>query len=285
MGIISLKRTVAMCCAFIVGMSLLTPATASATTGNPLADVASYKIYYDAPTKSKIKKMQRYDLMIIEPVYYTAAQIKELKKYGTKVYGYINTMEADNWNTDFINQLNESDFFHRNGERVHYAEWDSYLTDITSSHYQAILVAEVKKQIVDKGLDGVFLDTVGNIDNEHSEQPDVLAAQRDGMSQFMGTLNELYPSLSLIQNWGFGTLKSHTYRYVDGIMWESFNYNVVSKDQWSKNRIQELRTLDTTHNIKTLTVSSAQQAKSKAFAKENGFIHFHANSSLDYNNF
>ncbi len=285
MGIISLKRTVAMCCAFIVGMSLLTPATASATTGNPLADVASYKIYYDAPTKSKIKKMQRYDLMIIEPVYYTAAQIKELKKYGTKVYGYINTMEADNWNTDFINQLNESDFFHRNVERVHYAEWDSYLTDITSSHYQAILVAEVKKQIVDKGLDGVFLDTVGNIDNEHSEQPDVLAAQRDGMSQFMGTLNELYPSLSLIQNWGFGTLKSHTYRYVDGIMWESFNYNVVSNDQWSKNRIQELRTLDTTHNIKTLTVSSAQQAKSKAFAKENGFIHFHANSSLDYNNF
>lgn len=285
MGIMSLKRTVAMCCAFIVGMSLLTPATASATTGNPLADVASYKIYYDAPTKSKIKKMQRYDLMIIEPVYYTAAQIKELKKYGTKVYGYINTMEADNWDTDFINQLNESDFFHRNGERVHYAEWDSYLTDITSSHYQAILVAEVKKQIVDKGLDGVFLDTVGNIDNEHSEQPDVLAAQRDGMSQFMGTLNELYPSLSLIQNWGFGTLKSHTYRYVDGIMWESFNYNVVSKDQWSKNRIQELRTLDTTHNIKTLTVSSAQQAKNKAFAKENGFIHFHANSSLDYNNF
>ncbi|WP_404284451.1 endo alpha-1,4 polygalactosaminidase [Exiguobacterium aurantiacum] len=285
MGIISLKRTVAMCCAFIVGMFLLTPVTASATTGNPLADVASYKIYYDAPTKSKIKKMQRYDLMIIEPVYYTAAQIKELKKYGTKVYGYINTMEADNWNTDFINQLNESDFFHRNGERVHYAEWDSYLTDITSSHYQAILVAEVKKQIVDKGLDGVFLDTVGNIDNEHSEQPDVLAAQRDGMSQFMGTLNELYPSLSLIQNWGFGTLKSHTYRYVDGVMWESFNYNVVSKDQWSKNRIQELRTLDTTHNIKTLTVSSAQQAKSKAFAKENGFIHFHANSSLDYNNF
>lgn len=285
MGIISLKRTVAMCCAFIVGMSLLTPATASATTGNPLADAASYKIYYDAPTKSQIKKMQRYDLMIIEPVYYSAAQIKELKKYGTKVYGYINTMEADNWNTDFINQLNESDFFHRNGERVHYAEWDSYLTDITSSHYQAILVAEVKKQIVDKGLDGVFLDTVGNIDNEHSEQPDVLAAQRDGMSQFMGTLNELYPSLSLIQNWGFGTLKSHTYRYVDGIMWESFNYNVVSNDQWSKNRIQELRTLDTTHNIKTLTVSSAQQAKSKAFAKENGFIHFHANSSLDYNNF
>ncbi|EPE63554.1 hypothetical protein L479_00053 [Exiguobacterium sp. S17] len=285
MGIISLKRTMSMFCALVVGMSLLTPVMVSAKSSNPLTDVASYKIYYDAPTKSQIKKMQRYDLMIIEPVYYSAAQIKELKKYGTKVYGYINTMEADNWNTAFISQLNESDFFHRDGKRVHYAEWDSYLTDITSSHYQALLVAEVNKQIVDKGLDGVFLDTVGNIDNEHWQQPDVLAAQRLGMSQFMSTLKVMHPSLSLIQNWGFGTLKHQTYAYVDGIMWESFNYGVISKDQWSKDRIQELRTLGTAHDIKTLTVSSTQQSKSKAFAKENGFIHFHSNSTLDYNKF
>lgn len=285
MGIFSAKRIVSLCCAFVVGFALWTPHQAVAKASNPLANVESYKIYYDMPSKSKIKKMQQYDLVIIEPVYYTAAQIKELQKFGTKVYGYINTMEADKWNVDFIKQMNESDFFHRNGQRVHYAEWDSYLVDMTSTHYRELLTREVEKQIVAKGLDGAFLDTVGNIDNEHSEQPTILKAQRDGMSQFMGTLNELYPSLSLIQNWGFGTLKSHTYRYVDGIMWESFNYNVVSKDQWSKNRIQELRTLDTTHNIKTLTVSSAQQAKSKAFAKENGFIHFHANSSLDYNNF
>ncbi|TCI57473.1 glycosyl hydrolase [Exiguobacterium sp. SH1S21] len=285
MGIISLKRTMSMFCAFVVGLSILTPLTANAQTSNPLSGVKSYKIYYDAPTKAQMKKMQRYDLMIIEPVYYSAAQIKELKKYGTKVYGYINTMEADNWNVDFMKQLNESDFFHRDGKRVHYAEWDSYLTDITSSHYQALLVAEVNKQIVNKGLDGVFLDTVGNIDNEHWQQPAVLAAQRDGMSQFMSTLRVQHPSLSLIQNWGFGTLKSHTYRYVDGVMWESFNHSVISKDQWSKDRIQELRTISEAYDIKTLTVSSAQQAKSKALAETNGFIHFHSNTTLNYNKF
>lgn len=285
MGIISLKRVMSMVCALVVGISVSTPIAASAKTNNPLSGVASYKIYYDSPTKTQIKKMQQYDMVIIEPVYYSASQIKELKKYGTKVYGYINTMEADNWNVDFINQLDEADFFHRNGERVHYKAWDSYLTNITSSHYQSLLVAEVKKQIVDKGLGGVFLDTVGNIDNEHWQQPRILAEQRNGMLQFMSTLKKLHPSLSLIQNWGFGTLKSHTYRYVDGVMWESFNHSVITKDQWSKDRIQELRTLGAVHNIKTLTVSSTQRPKSTQFAKTNGFIHYHANTSLDYNKF
>lgn len=285
MGIFSIKRVVSLCCAIVVSFSVWTPQRITAMTSNPLANVESYKIYYDLPTKAKIKKMQQYDLVIIEPVYYTAAQIKELKKNGTKVYGYINTMEADNWNVDFIKQLDESDFFLRNGKRVHYSEWDSYLVDITSSHYRKLLVAEVEKQIVAKGLDGAFLDTVGNIDNEHSGQPKILQEQRNGMSQFMKTIRAKHPSLSLIQNWGFATLQTYTYPYVDGVMWESFNFNVVANDQWSKDRIRELRELDAKYGIKALTVSSTQRPKSASFAEKNGFIHFHSNATLDYNKF
>ena len=37
--------------------------------------------------------------------------------------------------------------------------------NLTSTHYQDILLAEIEKQIVQKGLDGVFLDTVGNINS------------------------------------------------------------------------------------------------------------------------
>lgn len=285
MGIISLKRTMSILCMFVLGMFFLTPLTEASQRTNLLDNVKTYKIYYDAPSKSKITKMQQYDLMIIEPVFYSASQIKDIKKNGTKVYGYINTMEADNWNVDFINQLHESDFFHREGNRVHYSEWDSYLTDITSTHYQSVLLKEIEKQIVAKGLDGVFLDTVGNIDNEHSSQPNVLEEQRTGMAQFLQNVKASHPSLSLIQNWGFGTLTTHTYPYVDGIMWESFNYGVVANDQWSKNRISELKTLNDLYNIKTLTVSSAQGTQSATFSRSNGFIHFHSNSTLNYNIF
>ncbi|TCI21699.1 endo alpha-1,4 polygalactosaminidase [Exiguobacterium sp. SL-9] len=285
MRMMSTRKWVSLCCALVLGLTLWSPQQASAQSSNPLANVKSYKIYYDMPTKAKIKKMQQYDMVIIEPVYYTATQIKELQKYGTKVYGYINTMEADNWNVNFIKQMKQSDFFYRNGKRVHYATWDSYLVDMTSTHYRSLLRREVNKQIVAKGLDGAFLDTVGNIDNEHSAHPATLKAQRNGMRTFMKSIKAHHPSLSLIQNWGFATLQTHTSPYVDGIMWEGFNYRVVSKDQWSKDRMKELRKLDKTFGIKTLTVSSTQRSTSASYAKKNGFIHFHTNPTSNYNQF
>ncbi len=285
MGIISLKRVTSFLCILLLGVLLMTPLTGKAQQNNPLDAAKTYKVYYDAPSAAKIKKMQQYDVMIIEPVFYTPAQIKEIKKYGTKVYGYINTMEADNWNVDLMKKLNESDFFHRDGQRIHYAEWDSYLTDITSAHYQTVLMQEIEKQIVVKGLDGVFLDTVGNIDNEHSGQPQILEQQQVGMTKFLKSVKVKHPALSLIQNWGFGTLKYHTYPYVDGIMWENFNYSSVANDQWSKDRMADLQKLSQTQDIKTLTISSVQGAKSAAYAQKNGFLHLKSNVDLDYNKF
>ncbi len=285
MGIISLKRVTSFLCILFLGVLLMTPITGKAQSTNPLDSVSSYKVYYDAPTKSKIKKMQKYDVMIIEPVFYSAQQIKEIQKYGTKVYGYINTMEADNWNTDLMAQLKESDFFHRDGQRVHYAEWDSYLIDINSKHYQAVLMQEVEKQVVNKGLDGVFLDTVGDIDNEHADQPKILEQQQVAMTNFLKSVKTKHADLSLIQNWGFGTLKYHTYPYIDGIMWESFNYSTVAKDQWSKDRMADLQELNEEEDIKTLTISSKQGAKSAKYAKKNGFIHLKSNKTLNYNKF
>lgn len=293
------KITLALLVGLTLGMSVLpadsdaatkktskkTVKTLSQTVVNPLKDVKNYKIYYDAPTKAKIEKMKAFDAVIIEPVFYTASQIKELKLNGTKVYGYINTMEADNWNTNFISQLNEEDFFHRDGSRVHYAEWDSYLTDISSAHYKSVLLKEIKKQVVDKGMDGAFLDTVGDIDNEHSGTPEILKQQQSEMGLFLKQVKASHPTLSLIQNWGFDTLQASTYPYVDGIMWESFNYSTVSTDQWSLNRIQDLKKMNTTYGIRTLTVSSTEGTKSKAFADKNGFLHLKSNADLNYNQF
>ncbi|MYL37440.1 endo alpha-1,4 polygalactosaminidase [Halobacillus litoralis] len=256
---------------------VFSPFPAFAQSSNPLSNVQSYKIYYDYPTDAILNQMQAYDAVMIEPVLYTKDQIETIQQSGTLVYGYINTMEADNWNTALISQLEESDFFHRDGERVYYPEWDSYLTDITSDHYQQVLLAEIEKQITAKGLDGVFLDTVGNIDNEHCGS-DVLDDQRAGMAVFLQEIRRQHPSLSLIQNWGFGTLSTTTYPYVDGIMWENFNYSTVSTNQWSQNRIEDLQQLQTETGLEVLTVSFTEKTKSTNYAASKNFKHYHESS-------
>ncbi|MCA0972055.1 putative glycoside hydrolase family 15 protein [Halobacillus litoralis] len=247
----------------------------NATEQSQLQKVYDYKIYYDSPTPDILDKMGSYDLVIIEPVFYSPDQIERIREQGTLVYGYINTMEADNWNTSFIEQLNEDDFFHRDGKRVYYPQWDSYLTDITSPHYQQVLQAEVDKQIISKNLDGVFLDTVGNIDNEHSDNAEILYEQRQGMVSWMESVQEQHPGISMIQNWGFDTLTTSTHPYVEAIMWESFHFSNLVGDEWAHDQIYKLRKAREEHGIQVLTVANEEKKQSEMLSRANRFIHYH----------
>ena len=246
-----------------------------AQTMNPLDGVKNYQVFFGHPTDAILKDMQNYDLVIIEPLHYTKAQIDLIQSRGTKVLGYISVMEVATWNTGLMSKLQAGDFFTRNGQRVHYPEWDSYLTNIASTHFQGLLLTEIQNQVIAKGIDGVFMDTVGDIDNEHLNNPTVLKQQRDGLVNFLKQARAKYGDIAMVQNWGFDTLETSTAPYVDGIMWESFNADTIKSDAWSQNMIKKLQAVDTKHSVKTLTISTRQSAESHKLAKDAGFIHFH----------
>ncbi|WP_161568791.1 endo alpha-1,4 polygalactosaminidase [Exiguobacterium sp. SH5S4] len=251
---------------------------------NPLDGVKNYQVYYGHPTETIIKDMQNYDLVIIEPLHYTKAQVEQIKSRGTKVLGYISVMEVATWNTGLMSKLQSGDFFTRNGQRVHYPEWDSYLTNIASPHFQGLLLTEIQNQVIAKGIDGVFMDTVGDIDNEHLNNPTVLKQQRDGLVNFLKEARARYGSIAMVQNWGFDTLETSTAPYVDGIMWESFNADTIKSDAWSQNMIKKLQAVDTKHSVKTLTISTRQSAESHKLAADSKFIHFHeADAYVNWN--
>ncbi|WP_198662221.1 endo alpha-1,4 polygalactosaminidase [Exiguobacterium sp. TNDT2] len=251
---------------------------------NPLDGVKNYQVYYGHPTEAILKDMQNYDLVIIEPLHYTKAQVEQIKARGTKVLGYISVMEVATWNTGLMSKLQSGDFFTRNGQRVHYPEWDSYLTNIASPHFQGLLLTEIQNQVVAKGIDGVFMDTVGDIDNEHLNNPTVLKQQRDGLVNFLKQARARYGDIAMVQNWGFDTLETATATYVDGIMWESFNADTIKSDAWSQNMIKKLQAVDVKHSVKTLTISTRLSADSHKLAKDSGFIHFHeADAYVNWN--
>ncbi|TCI21581.1 hypothetical protein EVJ34_09985 [Exiguobacterium sp. SL-9] len=255
-----------------------------AQTMNPLDGVKNYQVYYGHPTETILKDMQNYDLVIIEPLHYTKAQVEQIKARGTKVLGYISVMEVATWNTGLMSKLQSGDFFTRNGQRVHYSEWDSYLTNIASPHFQGLLLTEIQNQVIAKGIDGVFMDTVGDIDNEHLNNPTVLKQQRDGLVNFLKQARARYGDIAMVQNWGFDTLETSTAQYVDGIMWESFNADTIKSDAWSQNMIKKLQAVDASHSVKTLTISTRQSADSHKLAKDSGFIHFHeADAYVNWN--
>lgn len=70
--------------------------------------------------------------------------------------------------------------------------------DMSSEHYQDILLEEIKAQIIDKKLDGVFLDTVGNIDSYlsgHEQQE-----QNKALTAFIKKFKKEDGNISIAQN-------------------------------------------------------------------------------------
>ncbi|MBX9998587.1 endo alpha-1,4 polygalactosaminidase [Priestia aryabhattai] len=237
--------------------------------------ISNYKVYYGPPTRTLLDKMKKYDMVIIEPSYYSKSDIKTLKEQGTLVFGYLSTMEVNNWNKRIIKQTIPGDYFYKNGKKVYFPEWDSYLMNISSHHYQKILLGQLKSSIVNKGFDGVFLDTVGDIDNQQMDKNNHVRQQK-GMALFCKSIKNQYPYLLTIQNSGFPTLKDYTIPYIDGVMWESFSVSTVSTDAWSLKQIKILNQLQKDFSLVVLTVSSENESQSSSFAKKNHFINLYS---------
>ncbi|KGP90280.1 hypothetical protein N780_06220 [Pontibacillus chungwhensis BH030062] len=256
-----------------VVFSLLVPSSVPASS-RAFDGITSYQIYYDTVSEKIERDMKHYDLVILEPREVTKEQVSRIQENGTMVLGYVNVLEADEWNREVMNQLKAEDFFYRDGKRVFFPKWNSYLMDLTSPHYQSILRKDMKVQVIDKGFDGIFLDTVGDIDDQHAHDKNELKAQRKAYVEFLKFVRREYGSIPIIQNWGFSTLADVSAPYVNGIMWERFEYNVV-QDAWSQDRIDELIELRESYGVDVFTVSYENEEKSTAYAREFGFIHTH----------
>lgn len=251
---------------------------------NPLSHVETFRYYLDAGNASILEKMKKKDMVIIEPVEMATSYIQEAQQSGTIIYGYINAMEADKWNKELIKQFNEEAFFHgKNGKRKYIPEWDAYLMDISNQHYQDVLLKEIKKRIVDKELNGVFLDTVGSIEDYHSTNPDVMKKQQESMKGFMQRIKKHFPNLSIAQNWGFDTLEDYTAPYVDFIMWEDFSADHIVKDDWYDEKITQLKRVRDNHKVEIFTISFREQEKSRMIAAKHGFKIFHNPDGSHYN--
>ncbi|RSL34174.1 hypothetical protein D7Z54_06305 [Salibacterium salarium] len=248
-----------------------------------LSNVSSFKYYLGEGNSSIEDKMKKQDVVIVEPVVMDEAYIQAAQNSETLVYGYINSMEADKWKEDLYEQFNEDDFFVENGEKVYFSEWDSYLMDMTSKHYQDVLLDEVEAEVADKGLDGVFLDTVGNIDSQFEDDPVILKEQREAMATFMQRMEERFPQLSIAQNWGIDTLVEYTAPYVDFIMWEDFSYSTLNNDAWSRDRVESLKQVREDYGTEIFTVSFKENEESRKLAEQHDFKHVHNAEGSYYN--
>lgn len=199
------------------------------------------------------------------PYAFTNEQIQQLKKSGTLVLGYVSVLELEAWHKP---QVVESDYYYRDGKKMKIEQWDTYIMNLADEHYRGIVVNKVKQQIIGKGIDGVFLDTAGDIDDYFYNQPATQEKFREAYANLLKEIKSIDSNLFLIQNWGFETIKNTSLNLIHGVLWEDFNKQVITNDKWSQNWMRYFK--QQSNKIVTFTVTPDNVSKEYSFT--NGFI-------------
>ena len=173
------------------------------TPPRALSGLETYVVFYG---RGQLERLADYDLAIIHADTLSKTDLARLKASGVVVIAYLSLGEVA------PDQLGEAVFdpawILEANER-----WGSYRVDASQESWQA-RVLYLAGQYLERGFDGLFLDTVDTID--------IFPQTTEGMIRLIARLDESYPEALLIQNRGFGILDD-VLSHIDALMVESLS--------------------------------------------------------------
>lgn len=220
----------------------------------PWDEVTSYVCYYGSFNKD----MKKFDVAILESANLKKSEIKELNKAGVYTIAYLSIGEEKGLNKGKGNGPGgyaSYYFADSDGKPVQNANWGSYYTNASDPDWQERVIS-LAKEIIDKGCDGLLLDTIDTVDL----YPDTF----DGMVELIKKLHDTYPDIKLVANRGFSVLSAIS-PYISGVMYESFtsHYDFLNKD-YAKQLPSQIKT---SGNLGAYTINMARKINNfKVFA-------------------
>ncbi|MFB9325196.1 hypothetical protein ACFFSY_04595 [Paenibacillus aurantiacus] len=240
-----------------------------------LGPVHSFSIYYGISDPEVKRRLAATNLTVIEPRQWQAEDIRAIREAGTDVYGYLSVMETPKWNARRWDAITEEMRLLVSGQPVYFEQWDAELMDLRSAAYRALLLAEIGELTSQVPLDGLMLDTVGDIEEYVPEalQP----AMGEAYKTLLEAVTARYPGLRLLQNRGFAQLEACA-PLLSGMLWEGWNGH-EARGEWVRQRVELLRRLRK-GGLGLLASSADPSPIHGETAREHGFVHWTSASDL-----
>jgi uncharacterized protein (TIGR01370 family) len=160
--------------------------------------------------------VKNYNQIILEPLHFNSAEIKQLKKNNKQLLAYISLGEV-NSQANHYKSLKGLTLGKNNN-------WDSYYLDLKSTKTKEILL-QLMKEAFDKGFDGMFLDNLDNFTQFGPQKED-----KKEIIAFLKSAVKKFPNKVFYQNAGLELLES-THKYIDGVVVESVASSYTFKDK------------------------------------------------------
>lgn len=195
-------------------------------------DVSSFICYYgdfvyEVQSKFDVVIMHSSTLYGLEEAK-AKEEVKKLKDAGCYVISYITIGEDDEMSVaDGLGEGGYASYYiYEGGVPKMNTAWGSWFVDAGNPVWQAKVIAETEK-VLDYGVDGIFMDTLDTVDIA----PETIY----GMADLVKKLDETFPDAKFVANRGF-TVLPYISKYIDGLMFESFNSTI----DFVKNKVIDL---------------------------------------------
>ena len=237
---------------------------------NILDDIKKIAVYYGYDNE---QALMDYELLILEPKAHSKEGLCELKDAGKLIIAYLSIIEISK-DDELFSLLSEDDLISFNGSLTINPEYLTYYMDITKEKVRNIIFHRASSYLK-SGYDGIFLDTIGNLD--YLASPYLYTN-----AQIL--LNEVklaFPSCIIIQNNGFLGLCDYTAKYIDAICFENPPLSTIGNLLWTYSAIKRLNMVAKEHNLKVLLLEEDIYNKSsiknffvRRIAKKNGWLYY-----------
>jgi len=155
----------------------------------------------------------RFELAVVEPLGQRKSGVRLIKEKGALVLAYISVLELSMFHAQST-ELRPDDFLCVDGVPLQNISYHNWIMDPRSDRWRHRLLDKAFDLIEGHGYDGLFLDTIGDV--EDKRLPSAVAGQAlVAAAKLVYDLRNAFPEHILVQNSGLVKLRELTARYVD----------------------------------------------------------------------
>ena len=192
-------------------------------------------------------QVRAYEMVIVEPDFYTKEEVEALKSTGTTILAYITLGEVDS-NRWYYPLLEQQGFLGIN------QNWGSAYLNLEKQEVRSVLIDRVLPEVMIKGFDGLFLDTIDAV-APYTERREL----EPYMVELIQGIRIQHPDITIIQNAGLFLLEE-TRRSIDAVLIED-----VASGYDFENQSYYIKSRDQFHDRVELVTSTAQEFKIPVF--------------------
>jgi polysaccharide biosynthesis protein PelA len=233
--------------------------------------VRNYALYYGVGNENELAE---FDLVIVEPLGQSRSNLRKMHQSRTMVIAYVSVMEIHPYHACF-GMLQDDDFLNVNGQRLKNEAYGTYLLDLRSTRWLGLLNHHIGKLLLHDAYDGIFLDTIGNVEMNQLSIG-VQHIQEQAAISFIKQTRNVFPEAIIIQNNGLESLYLQVAPWIDAICWENPPFENNSAKKWMDMIITRLDKLKKEKGIQIMLLleqSDIEENNKTSLAKKLAFTY------------